>query len=131
MIIDDNIKSAEFTINKKVLIRFKKDFGFWIHKEMENNNWYTCLKSFKINPFAIGFKIQYGFDYKDLKTYFYESFEDALSMIDEVDKLPYWEYNMDTHIRVYDTIMKKDRANEVLEEIISNLVNKKLDKLPN
>lgn len=115
MKIHSKVKEAQFDITNKILIRYKKDYGFWIHKEIENGNWYTCFRICRINPFGLGFKEQYGFGYDDLKPYFFNTFEEALKNIKKVDSLPYWEYNEDTHIKIGDSIMRSERIVEILK----------------
>jgi len=125
MEIHTKVQEAQFDISKKLLIRYKKGFGFWIHKEIENGNWYTCLRICRINPFGLGFKEQYGFGYKDMKPYFFNSFEEALKYVNKVDKLPYWEYNEDTHVKFFDTIMRAEKADGIMKTItvLENLRN--------
>ena len=92
MKLDKIIEGAEFCITDSKLIRYKKGYGFWIHKEIANH-WYSCFKSCRINPFGLGFKESYGFGFKDMKPLFFTTFAEALENIDSVDTLPYWEYN--------------------------------------
>ena len=45
MELHNKIKEAQFDISDKLLIRYKKGYGFWIHKEIENgeimrNRWF-------------------------------------------------------------------------------------------
>jgi hypothetical protein len=110
-------ESAEFEISKKVIIRFKKDFGFYIVKEI-GNLWYTCLKSCRINSLALGFKEQYGFSFKDMKLQAFSSYQEALEYIDIVDNFPYWEYNVYTHSKIFNSIVKNSQLKENLLKIL-------------
>ena len=78
MDIDKRLIGAEFAISDNILIRYKKDYGFWIHMKIKGN-WYSCLRNCKINPFAIGFKTQYGFGFEDIKTQLFQSFDEAIN----------------------------------------------------
>ena len=78
MKIDKRIIEADFTISKELTVRYKKGFGFWLLKEI-NNQWYGCTNTFRMNPYGIGFKENFGFSYKDLKPFFFTSFDEALS----------------------------------------------------
>lgn len=115
--MNNKVKSAIFDITDKLQIRYKKGFGYYIYKEI-NNHPYSCTKTFRCNPYAIGFKEQYGFGWEDIKSELFTSFEEALKYSKKVDTLPYIEYNPNTHEKFYDTILRKGR----LEDIISNLL---------
>jgi hypothetical protein len=121
MKIDKNIIDADFTISDKLIIKYKKGYGFWIIKEV-NNKWYACTNSFRINPYGIGFKDQYGFSYKDLKPFLFVSFNEALSFSDKVDDLEYCEFNPRTHEKFYDTILRKGKVEDLLSGIIEDAV---------
>ena len=124
MKINSKVKEADFKISDSVEIRYKKGYGFWIvkkYKDAFGDTWNAFFTKFQTIPLAIGFKEQYGFGFKDLKPFFFKTFDDAFNSIDKVDDFEYWEYNKDTHEKIMDTILRKGR----LEEIISDFVDRK------
>lgn len=110
MKLNSSIKEADFKISDTVEIRYKKGYGFWILKKRRGqlgDIWYAFLNNFHTIALGIGFKEQYGFGFKDLKPMFFKTFDDAINALDKVDSSDYWEYNKETHEKVFDTILKK------------------------
>lgn len=117
MEIHSKVDNAEFEISKELIIRYKKGFGYWGLKEI-NKQWNVYTTSFRMNPFGVGFKENYGFGYEDLKPFFFISFEEALDYADKVDDFEYWEYNRRTHDRHFDTILRKGEFEKRIVEFL-------------
>jgi len=117
MRLSKEIKEAEFTINEKLIVRFKKGYGYWLLRE-NDSLWEAVINGAVVNSLAIGFKEQYGFDFKTLKNRLFSTFEEALSYKDA--SFDYWEYNKDTHEKFMDTILKKGRFAQILEKMLDN-----------
>ena len=123
MELSSKIKEADFKISESVDIRYKKGYGFWIIKKSKDSfgdTWNAFFNKFHTMPIAVGFKEQYGFGYKDLKPFFFKTFEEAVSFIDKVDSFEYWDYNKETHEKILDTVLRKGRFSKILSELILN-----------
>ena len=123
MKLHNKIKEADFKITDKLEIRYKKGYGFWVIKQSKDafgDNWDAYFNCFKCIPLAIGFKEQYGFGYKDLKPFFFKTFDEALSFVDKVDEVGYWEYNRETHEKIFDTILRKGKFENILQDFVKN-----------
>ncbi len=122
MKINSKVKEADFKISDSVEIRYKKGYGFWIVKKSKDafgDTWNAFFTKFQTIPLAIGFKEQYGFGFKDLKPFFFKTFDEAMDSIDKVDGFEYWEYNKDTHEKFMDTILRKGRFGEIMGDLLT------------
>lgn len=118
MKVDNRIQEAEFEINKDLIIRYKKGFGYWLLKK-KVDGWHLYTNSFELNPLGVGFKENYGFGYKDLKPFFFKSFAEAMNNVDKVEEFDYWEYNRKTHAKVFDSIFRVEHFTEILKNKIN------------
>jgi len=121
MEISDKVQEAEFDINKNLIIRYKKGAGFYFLKKV-NEQWESHTKSFCANPLAIGFKEQYGFGFKDIKPFLFETFDSCLKASRSSKEQPYWEYNQSTHLKYGSTIMRKENLEKTLRTILKGFL---------
>lgn len=71
-----------------------------------------------MNPLGVGYKENYGFGYKDLKPFFFKSFDEAMDSVDRFDSFEYWEYNRHTHEKFMDTVLRKGRLEDIVNDLI-------------